>query len=269
LRRSRSLLPGSVVVTSPNGSKSAGHTDWRPLKGRSVTIWPDADFAGNEYANEVAGQAFAAGAASARIAVPGRGVKAGWDAADALVEGWDEARATAFIASAIEKKSDAGRGEGRGAEDGERKRTPQRDILIGCTEFVHLWHDANRVAYATYPVNGHLENWPIRSRDFRVWLSGRYFEETGGAIGGQALEDGIRILEARAVNNGPLCECFIRVGHQAGKLYLDLCHDDWQAIEITSTTWTIIEKPAVKLMRSTAMRSLAPPEQGGLIFDAS
>ena len=98
-----------------------------------------------------------------------------------------------------------------------------------------------------------------------MWLSGRYFEETGGAIGGQALEDGIRILEAMAVNNGPLCECFIRVGHQAGKLYLDLCHDDWRAIEITGAVWTLVEKPAVKLMRSAAMRALAPPEQGGLI----
>jgi putative DNA primase/helicase len=130
---------------------------------------------------------------------------------------------------------------------------------------VDLWHDANRTAYATLPVNGHLENWPIRSRDFRMWLSGRYYEQTGGAIGGQALEDGIRILEARAVNNSPLCECFIRVGHQAGKLYLDLCHDDWRAIEITSTNWNVVEKPAVKLMRSNAMRSLAHPEQGGLI----
>lgn len=126
-------------------------------------------------------------------------------------------------------------------------------------------HLGNRVAFATYPVNGHLENWPIRSRDFRVWLSGRFYEETGGAVGGQALEDGIRILEARAVNDGPLREPFIRVGRQAGSLYLDLCHDDWRAVEITSTTWTIVEKPAVKLMRSTAMRRLAIPEQGGLI----
>ncbi|WP_249780897.1 ATP-binding protein [Bradyrhizobium sp. dw_78] len=261
----RVLLPASVVVTSPNGATNARHADWRPLKGCSITIWPDADSAGNEYANEVVGRALAAGATSVRIAVPPRGVKTDWDAADALAEGWDETRAAAFIASATEKKSDAGRGEGREGGDGERKRVPQRDILIGCTEFVQLWHDANRIAYATYPVNGHLENWPIRSRDFRMWLSGRYYEETGGAIGGQALEDGIRILEARAVNNGPLFECFIRVGHQAGKLYLDLCHDDWRAIEITGTTWAVVEKPTVKLMRSTAMRALAQPEQGGLI----
>ena len=43
----------------------------------------------------------------------------------------------------------------------------------------------------------------MRSREFRMWLSGQFYEATGGAVGGQALEDGIRILEARAVNEGP------------------------------------------------------------------
>ena len=31
------------------------------------------------------------------VASPPAGVKVGWDAADALAEGWDEARATAFV----------------------------------------------------------------------------------------------------------------------------------------------------------------------------
>jgi hypothetical protein len=48
------LLPGFAAVTSPNGSKSAGKADWSPLKGRAVTIWPDADSAGLEYARHVA-----------------------------------------------------------------------------------------------------------------------------------------------------------------------------------------------------------------------
>ena len=258
----RRLLPSAVVVTSPNGAKSAGHADWRPLKGRTVVIWPDADFAGAEYAREVASELLAVGVTSVRIAVPDRNSKPGWDAADAADDGWDEARANVLISAAVERTPDANRDDGRG---GDRKRTPQRDILIACTDVVDLWHDANRIAYATYPVNGHLENWPIRSRDFRMWLSGRYFDETGGAIGGQALEDGIRILEARAVNKGPLCEPFIRVGRHAGKLYLDLCHGDWRAVEIADAGWAIVEKPSVKLMRSTAMRALAAPEPGGLI----
>ena len=44
------LLSGYVAVTSPNGSKSAAKADWSPLQGRAVTVWPDADAAGLEYA---------------------------------------------------------------------------------------------------------------------------------------------------------------------------------------------------------------------------
>jgi putative DNA primase/helicase len=49
-----SLLPDFVVVTSPNGAKSAGKADTTPLRGRDVIIWPDADAAGLEYAQTVA-----------------------------------------------------------------------------------------------------------------------------------------------------------------------------------------------------------------------
>src|SRR5690349_2689177 len=34
------LLPGVAVVTSPNGSRSAGKADWSPLRNRRVVLWP-------------------------------------------------------------------------------------------------------------------------------------------------------------------------------------------------------------------------------------
>src|SRR5262249_54178044 len=37
------LLPGYVATTSLGRSKAAGKADWRPLHGRTVVIWPDAD----------------------------------------------------------------------------------------------------------------------------------------------------------------------------------------------------------------------------------
>ena len=120
-------------------------------------------------------------------------------------------------------------------------------MLIGLTEFFELWHDASRTAYATFTVNDHHEHWPVRSRDFRMWLSGRFYEETGGAIGGQALEDGIRILEARAVNDGPQYEPFIRVGRHGDKLFLDLCDARWRAVEITATGWSVVDDAAVEI----------------------
>ncbi|WP_196305056.1 DUF927 domain-containing protein [Burkholderia vietnamiensis] len=42
-----------VVVTSAGGAKAAAKTDWSPLAGRPVVIWPDNDEAGLKYQDEV------------------------------------------------------------------------------------------------------------------------------------------------------------------------------------------------------------------------
>ena len=268
------LLPGFVAVTSPHGGKSASRADWSPLQGRAVTVWPDSDAAGLEYARQVAKLATAAGALSVAIVSPPPDCKIGWDAADALSEGWDEARAMGLINAAkpaapeMSKagKSVADRNDSTEHDvSGGRRRTPQRDTLIGLTEFCEFWHDANRIACATFAVNGHDEHWPVRSREFRMFLSGHFYEGTGSAIGGQALEDGIRILEARAVNDGPEYEPSIRVGRHGDKLFLDLCDARWRAVEITATGWSVVENPPLKLLRSSSMRPLPEPEAGGMI----
>jgi putative DNA primase/helicase len=268
------LMPAFVVVTSPNGSKSAAKADWSPLRGRRVIVWPDADAAGLAYATTVAKLVMKAGAESVAIVSPPTGVEVGWDAADALTEGWTTERAAELVAAAASAErittdnSTAGDRDEKtdnGSAGGSRKRTPQRDVLIGLTEFVELWHDANRTAFATFPVNDHREHWPVRSREVRIWLSGQFYEKTGAAIGGQALEDGIRILEARAVNEGLEHECFTRTGRFGGMMYVDLGDASWRAVEITTAGSRVIEKPPLKLMRSPSMRPLPAPESGSLI----
>jgi hypothetical protein len=97
----RRLLRGFVVVTSPNGSKSAEKADWSPLRGRDVVIWPDADLPGNAYAERVSKCAADAEAKSIAVVSPREAVKEGWDAADALEEGWTTADAAKFIAGAV------------------------------------------------------------------------------------------------------------------------------------------------------------------------
>jgi DNA primase len=101
----RRLLSDFVAVTSPNGSESAEKADWSPLSGRNVVIWPDADAAGNKYAQAVSKCAAGAGAATiAVIPLPGD-VDDGWDAADALEEGWTPERAAELIAKAVPQEN--------------------------------------------------------------------------------------------------------------------------------------------------------------------
>jgi hypothetical protein len=44
---------GFCAVTSAGGCKNAGRTDWRPLAGKAVVLWPDNDEPGAKYADDV------------------------------------------------------------------------------------------------------------------------------------------------------------------------------------------------------------------------
>ncbi|HZT26455.1 MAG TPA: hypothetical protein VFA57_12185 [Pseudolabrys sp.] len=153
---------------------------------------------------------------------------------------------------------------------GKRKRrTPARDILIGLIDDqCELWHDASRAAYVSYQVHGHREHWPVASRTFRLWCSSEYFRATAGAaVGGSALDDALRIIEARAINDGPLYTPHVRVGRAGGVLYLDLADDDWRAVEITRDGWRVVGQPPARFLRTPSLRSLPAPELGGSVED--
>lgn len=92
-------LPMYAVVTWPGGSKGIAYCDWRPLAGRDVVLWPDADTPGTQamlgwarhngyFENGVAQQAHAVGARSIRM-IDTSSKSDGWDIADALGhDGW-------------------------------------------------------------------------------------------------------------------------------------------------------------------------------------
>jgi hypothetical protein len=52
-RAAADLLPDWIATTSSHGCKSADRSDWSPLAGRRVVVWPDYDKAGAEYAAAV------------------------------------------------------------------------------------------------------------------------------------------------------------------------------------------------------------------------
>ena len=79
--------PPWAAVASMNGAKSPHRTDWAPLAGRHLVVWPDNDEPGAAYAREVAALALKAGASSVAIVEPPDGLPEGWDLADPVPEG--------------------------------------------------------------------------------------------------------------------------------------------------------------------------------------
>ncbi|TDQ41881.1 phage/plasmid primase, P4 family [Tepidicella xavieri] len=83
---------GFVATTAMHGANApVDKTDWSPLAGKAVLIWPDRDKPGWEYAVQAAQAVLAAGAKSCHILYPPEEAAEGWDAADAVAEGFDVA----------------------------------------------------------------------------------------------------------------------------------------------------------------------------------
>ena len=83
---------GVNATTAMHGANApVDKTDWSPLSGKTVLIWPDRDKPGWEYATQAAQAVLAAGAKSCHILYPPEGAPEGWDAADAVAEAFDVA----------------------------------------------------------------------------------------------------------------------------------------------------------------------------------
>jgi putative DNA primase/helicase len=83
---------GIVATTAMHGANApVDKTDWSPLAGKAVLIWPDRDKPGWEYATLAAQAILSAGAKSCHILYPPEEAAEGWDAADAIAEGFDVA----------------------------------------------------------------------------------------------------------------------------------------------------------------------------------
>ena len=94
------LFPDAVTITMLNGAQAPHKTDWQPLKGRTVWLWPDRDKAGRTCMASVADLLAKVGTASVQLinvavfsGAPGGDSKGNpppekWDAADAVADGW-------------------------------------------------------------------------------------------------------------------------------------------------------------------------------------
>lgn len=89
---------GIVATTAMNGANApVEKTDWSPLAGKTVVVWPDYDEAGEKYADAVIPRLARIGARVRRIAVPSHKPNK-WDAADAIEENFDVAELIAGAA---------------------------------------------------------------------------------------------------------------------------------------------------------------------------
>lgn len=79
------------------------------------------------------------------------------------------------------------------------------------------------------------------------------------------MQDALALLEAKAQFDSPACQIFTRVAPCGDAIYIDLCNDRWEAVEITSKGWNVVQNPPVRFRRSRGMQPLPDPARDGSI----
>src|SRR5260221_2677239 len=104
------MFPDHEATTTMGGAKAPHLTDFAPVAGRPVIVWPDHDEPGQEYARTVSELALAAGAVTAAIVNVPKNFPPKWDLDDALPPGATIADLNQFLVGAtrveIEEDSD-------------------------------------------------------------------------------------------------------------------------------------------------------------------
>ena len=253
------LLSSYVPTTSMNGAKAAQLSDWTPLKGREVVVWPDNDPDGQRYARKVAALVLTAGASSARIVRLPEGLPPHWDLADPVPDGVDVEKlvADAEPAALDEEELDA-----EGEKGGRKQSLSSGDRLFRwASDQTDLYCDGDD-AYADVRMDGHRETLAIHSKGLERWLRRLFLERTGRVATREALNLAQDNLDAQAARAGQR-RVYQRTATLGHRLYIDLSDDSRRAVEIDSEGWRVrSDPPEVRFRRSKTARPLPEPVKG-------
>jgi hypothetical protein len=147
------------------------------------------------------------------------------------------------------------------------KSYAQRLVAIAEQE-ADLFHTPNGEPYATFRVREQERTLPIGdkasgSAGFEEWLVYRFHSKFGTPPPRQAVEDALRVLQAKARFEGPEHPVYLRTAEHEGRLYLFLANEAWQAIEIAADGWRIVDSAPVRFTRLPNTAPLPIPERGG------
>ena len=99
----------------------------------------------------------------------------------------------------------------------------------------------------------------MQSEGFAHWLGRRFFKETQKALNPETLKSSLANFEAQTRFEGDERPVFLRIGSLDEKIYINLCNKEWEAVEIDSKGWRVINNPPVRFRRVAGMKELPRP----------
>ncbi|MDU4853953.1 MAG: hypothetical protein E6X72_06105 [Clostridioides difficile] len=149
--------------------------------------------------------------------------------------------------------------ENNKALEGEK----QADILIRLGSESKFFKNDMDEAFVAIEINGHTELCKVKGRQYKMWLTMKYYTETGKAPSTDAMNQALGIMEMKALFSGEQRELQLRVAELDGTIYYDLADKDWRVVKIDSNGCKILEKPPILFVRNKNMKSQVQPDFDG------
>lgn len=145
------------------------------------------------------------------------------------------------------------------------KKSPFDLIIALACEDADFFHTSDHKTYVMIKNNGTGQVLDTNSKGFQRWLQYKYYMATGKIPNNAAMNNALKLIEAKALFEGPRGEVHIRFAFHDGEVYIDLCNKNGDQVKITKEGWggiSILESP-VKFRRSEVMLPLSAPQPGG------
>jgi hypothetical protein len=152
------------------------------------------------------------------------------------------------------------------SSDSEEKN--QTDIILELTEDFEFFRSGpSDDGYVRFKIGSHREvhfagGSKGPSLKLRQILTQRYLEKFNRAPGREGLNQACDTLCARC-GAAQRVDTFVRFARFPDRIYVDLCNDKWEAIEVAKDGWRIISEVPVLFRRGTGSRALPTPTTGG------
>ncbi len=151
--------------------------------------------------------------------------------------------------------------------DEEGRPKTKATVLIEIGSQYELFRDETGDGYATISTDGHKETWPIKSKVFTELLADQYFLLSSMGVSRNIIADSTDTLRGMARLRGEQHKVYRRVAALNGKIYIDLCDEQWRVVEVTKDSWQLTTDCPVKFIRSPSSMPLPVPEKNGSLKD--
>lgn len=94
-----------------------------------------------------------------------------------------------------------------------------------------------------------------------MWLTKKYYDETGKAPGSDAMNQALGVFEMKAMYEGEERTLARRCTKYEGSYYYDLADSNWSNIVISKDGWKVVDNAPILFIRNKNMKAQVLPEK--------